>query len=57
MQFAAKRGQTLPIRFQAPLAQLPAGRYTCQINIVDETGRKFAFERTEIVVLPQSAGS
>jgi len=51
-QFAAKRGQTLPIRFQAPLAQLAAGRYTCQINIVDETGRKFAFERTDIVVLP-----
>jgi VWFA-related protein len=56
-QFAAKRAQTLPIRFQAPLAQLPAGRYTCQINIVDETGRKFTFERTDIVVLPQSNAS
>jgi hypothetical protein len=22
------------------------------VNIVDETGRKFAFERTDIVVLP-----
>jgi hypothetical protein len=51
-QFAVKRGQTLPIRFQAPLAQLAAGRYTCQINIVDETGRKFTFARTDIVVLP-----
>jgi VWFA-related protein len=51
-EFAQKRGQTLPVRFQAPLSQLAAGRYTCQINIVDETGRKFTFARTEIVVLP-----
>jgi VWFA-related protein len=51
-QFAQKRVQTLPVKFQTPLAQLASGRYTCQINIVDETGRKFAFQRTEIVVLP-----
>ena len=50
--FAAKRAQTLPIEFQAPLAQLAAGRYTCQVNIIDENGRKFGFARTEIVVLP-----
>jgi hypothetical protein len=50
--FAPKRGQTLPIRFAAPLAPLAAGRYTAQINIVDETGRKFAFERTDIVIMP-----
>ncbi len=53
--FAQKRAQTLPLEFQAPLAKLAAGRYTCQINIVDETGRKFAFQRTEIVVLPTQA--
>ena len=51
-EFAQKRGQTLPVKFQAPLSQLAAGRYTCQINIIDETGRKFTFARTEIVVLP-----
>ena len=50
--FLPKRGQTLPVRFQAALAQLAAGRYTCQINLIDETGRKFAFQRTEIVILP-----
>jgi VWFA-related protein len=50
--FAQKRAQTLPIEFQAPLAQLAPGRYTCQVNIVDENGRKFGFARTEIVVLP-----
>jgi hypothetical protein len=50
--FAQKRAQTLPIKLQAALAQLATGRYTCQVNIVDETGRKFGFARTEIVVLP-----
>ena len=51
-EFASKRAQTVAVRFQAPLGQLAAGRYTCQINIIDETGRKFSFQRTEIVVLP-----
>jgi len=50
--FALKRAQTLPIKLQAALSQLATGRYTCQVNIVDETGRKFGFARTEIVVLP-----
>jgi hypothetical protein len=50
--FIPKRGQTMPVRFQAPLAQLAAGRYTCQINLIDEAGHKFAFERSEIIVLP-----
>jgi hypothetical protein len=50
--FMSKRGETLPVRFQAPLAQLATGRYTCQVNLVDENGRRFAFRRTDIVVLP-----
>jgi hypothetical protein len=50
--FIPKRGQTLPIRFQTPLGQLAAGRYTCQINLIDETGHKFSFQRSDIVVLP-----
>jgi hypothetical protein len=49
---ALKRAQTLPVKLQAGLSQLATGRYTAQVNIVDETGRKFAFARTEIVVLP-----
>lgn len=55
--FAAKRAQTLPLEFQAPLAQLAPGRYTCQVNIVDENGRKFGFARTDIVVLPNQKPS
>jgi len=50
--FMPKRGQTVPIRFQAPLAKLATGRYTCQISLIDETGRRFAFHRADIVVLP-----
>jgi VWFA-related protein len=50
--FALKRAQTLPVKLQAALAGVAAGRYTCQVNIVDENGRKFAFARTDIVVLP-----
>jgi hypothetical protein len=50
--FIPKRGQTLPIRFQTPLAQLAPGRYTCQINLIDEAGHRFAFHRSDIVVLP-----
>ena len=56
-EFAAKRAQTLPLKFQAPLARLATGRYTCQVNIIDEAGHKFAFRRTEIVLLPGNAGS
>ena len=50
--FLPKRGMTLPVEFQTPLSQLASGRYTCQVNLIDETGRKFAFQRTDIVVLP-----
>src|SRR5581483_1546599 len=52
--FTPKRGETLPVRIQAPLGQLAAGRYTCQVNLIDETGRRFAFRRADIVVLPSA---
>ncbi len=50
--FLPQRGQTLPVQFQVPLSKLPTGVYTCQINLVDENGHKFGFERAEIKVLP-----
>jgi hypothetical protein len=55
--FVPQRGQTLPVKFQTPLAQLPSGRYICQISLMDEKGRKFGFERAEIVVLPAATNS
>jgi VWFA-related protein len=50
--FLDKRGFTVPIRFQAPLAQLATGRYTAQINLIDETGKRFATPRTDLAILP-----
>jgi VWFA-related protein len=50
--FLPKRGQTLPVKFMAPLSKLPSGVYTVQINLIDENGHKFGFERAQIKVLP-----
>ncbi len=50
--FIPQRGQTLPVQFQVPLSTLPTGIYTCQINLIDENGHKFGFQRADIKVLP-----
>ncbi len=50
--FIPQRGQTLPVKFQVPLSQLPTGIYNCQINLIDENGHKFGIQRAEIKVLP-----
>jgi VWFA-related protein len=49
-QLAATRPEAVPVQFQVPLKNLAPGRYTCQINVVDEVGRKFAFPRAPLVV-------
>jgi VWFA-related protein len=46
------RPHMAPFEFQASLAKLNPGRYICQVNIVDEVGRKFAFARAPVVILP-----
>ena len=55
--FIPQRGQTLPVQFQVPLAQLPTGVYTCQINLIDENGHKFGFQRADIKVLPAAGAA
>ncbi len=55
--FIPQRGQTLPVKFQVPLAQLPTGVYTCQINLIDENGHKFGYQRAELKVLPLRQGA
>jgi hypothetical protein len=35
-----------------PLARLAGGQYTAQVNVIDEAGKRFAFPRSAIVVLP-----
>jgi VWFA-related protein len=51
-RFNTKRGGTMNLRFQTPLTKLKPGRYTCQVNVIDELGHKFAFPRTALVVVP-----
>ena len=50
-QLTAKRADTAAFQFQVPLKNIQAGQYTCQVNVIDEQARKFAFSRTPIVVL------
>jgi VWFA-related protein len=45
-----KRDSTMALRFQTTLAGLKPGRYTCQVNVIDEFGRKFAFPRVPFVI-------
>ncbi len=49
-QMAAARRQALPFQFQVPLASLAPGPYTCQVNVVDEAGRKFSWARARLVL-------
>lgn len=47
-----KREGTLPVWLQVPIASLQPGTYECQVNLIDEFGRKFAFPRASMAVLP-----
>ena len=40
------------MKLQIPLKDIAPGAYTCQINVVDIIGRKFAFPRAELVIAP-----
>jgi hypothetical protein len=51
-ELAANRSQTVPFQFQVPLKDLGPGEYTCQLNVIDELGKKFAFPRAPMVLLP-----
>lgn len=47
-----KRENTLSVNLSTDTANLKPGEYVCQINVVDELGKKFAFPRTSLVILP-----
>jgi VWFA-related protein len=47
---AAARPNAVPVQMQFPLRDLPPGRYTAQINVIDEVGRKFNYPRANIVI-------
>jgi VWFA-related protein len=47
-----QRGNLVGMHFDIPLASLTPGQYICQVNVIDELGKKFAFRRTPMVLLP-----
>jgi len=48
---AATRPGAAPVQIQVPLKDLAPGRYICQIDVIDQLGRKFAFPRAPLVIL------
>jgi VWFA-related protein len=44
------RPNATPVQLQVPLKTVPPGNYVCQLNVVDEAGRKFAFQRANLVI-------
>jgi hypothetical protein len=46
------RSKAVPLRFSVPLESLEAGRYDCQVTVLDPAGRKAAFWRAPVVVVP-----
>jgi VWFA-related protein len=51
-KLATNRPGVAPFSFQIPLARLQPGEYISQVDVIDQTGQKFAFPRNSIVVLP-----
>jgi hypothetical protein len=54
-QLSDTRAGTLPVWLQASVAGIQPGKYEAQVNLIDEFGRKFAFPRTALAVLPPEA--
>jgi uncharacterized protein (DUF2141 family) len=47
----SKRDNVIPVRLRVPFNDLKPGQYTCQVNVIDELGRKFSFPRTLLFVM------
>lgn len=46
------RSKAVPVRFSVSLADLPPGRYDCQITVLDPGGQKSNYWRAPIVIVP-----
>jgi len=46
------RTKAVSLRFTLPLSSLDPGRYDCQVSVLDTNGRKAAFWRAPIAVVP-----
>jgi VWFA-related protein len=47
----APKAHSIPFQMQVALAKMKPGNYTGQVNVIDQTGKKFAFSRASLVVL------
>jgi len=43
--------KTVPLRFQFPLSKLPAGKYNCQVTVLDPASNKAAFWQTQVMLV------
>jgi VWFA-related protein len=48
----ASRLKTVPLKFNLGLEKLPAGRYTCQVTVVDPGDQKAAFWQAPVMLVP-----
>ena len=49
-ELAASGGRTAVFQFDVPVASLPPGLYTCQVNVVDDVAGAFTFPRMQLYV-------
>lgn len=45
------REGVMAVNADLPLRAVPPGEYTCQLNVIDATGGRFAFRRTPLVIV------
>jgi VWFA-related protein len=48
----SNRLKTVPLKFSIALTKLPAGRYNCQVTVLDPTGGKAAFRQAPVMLVP-----
>jgi VWFA-related protein len=51
-QLATSRPGVAAFDFQVPLTRINPGEYISQVDVIDQNGKKFAFPRNTMVVLP-----
>jgi hypothetical protein len=44
--------KTMPLQFDIPLGTLTAGKYDCQVSVLDPSGQKAAFWRAPVELVP-----
>ena len=49
-ELVSTRPDAVSVRIQVPLRHMAPGHYVCQLNVIDEVGRKFTFPRTNVVI-------